>query len=225
MQNQPPTAPRFYRRPVVGFVAVLLLHLVLVWHVAPPSKMLSADPVADIDYPLHYYQVQQALRAWNGWGKLWGYDPLQLAGHPIGALEDLSSKSLELFVIATTRLGLHPARGFNLYLLLVHLLVPFVGFLAARLFRLSPWQATAVSLLWVLMWFFDSFLHWVWFCGMVSWGASSYLIVLFIGLLYRAFDATTGKTQSRLLWPAVALLASLLALLHPYAALTLLAPS
>jgi len=213
-------ASRPSRRPLLGLGAVLLLHLALLWHFAPPEVIFSDEPLADIDFPLHYYQVDRALKAWNDQGKLWGYDPLQLAGHPIGALEDLSSKSLELFVIAGNRLGLHPARALNLYVLLVHLLLPFIGFLTARLFRLSRWQAVGVSLFWVLLWFFDSFLHWVWFCGMVSWGVSSYLIVLLVALLHR----TLGPPGHLRLWPAVALLASLLALLHPYAALILIAP-
>jgi hypothetical protein len=210
------------RWPLLGLAVVVVVHLALLAYFAPLEVMLSDRPLADIDYPLHYYQVDRARQAWQGWGALWGYDPLQLAGHPIGALEDLSSKSLELFVVGMIKLGLHQAGAFKLYVLLVHLLLPFVGFVAARLFRLTRWQAVAVAGFWVLLWFFDSFMHWLWFCGMISWGAASYLIVLQVALLYRTLGPRGADRPW--LWFAVALVTSLLALLHPYASLTLIAP-
>jgi hypothetical protein len=217
-KSDAPTA-RSNRWPWLGFAGVLAVHLLLLLHFAPPKVMLSTEPIIDIDFPLHYYQVDRARKAWDGWGRLWSYDPLQLAGHPIGALEDLSSKSLELFVIAMTRLGMHQAHAFKLYVLLVHLLVPFVGFASARLFRLSRWQAVGLAGVWVLLWYFDSFMHWLWYCGMVSWGAATYFIVLLVGLLYRTVD-----DDRPWLWLGVGALASLMALLHPYASLTLLLP-
>lgn len=220
---QAPSPPSWWRRPRTWLAALVLVHLGLLWHFAPPDLIFSNDPISDIDFPLHYYQVDRAVKAWRSAGQLWGYDPLQLAGHPIGALEDLSSKSLELWAIALNRLGMHPARALNLYVLLVHLLVPFVALAVGRLFRLSWARSVGLAWIWVLLWFFDSFFHWLWFCGMVSWAAATYLILLMIALLYRALGEEPGRGQGWA-WPGVAAVASLLALMHPYAALTLLPP-
>jgi hypothetical protein len=221
-------------RPLIGLLAVVLLHGALVAAFVRPSVVLDQAPISDIDYPLHYHQVDRAVQAFKGWGKLWGYDPLVLAGHPAGAMEDISSKSLELFVIALEALGVHQATAFNLYILLVHLLVPFVGFFAARLFRLSRWQAVGVAGLWVLLWFFDSMLHWLWFCGMISWAAVTQLVVLEIALVYRTLDDVRrggaparegpGALREALRWLGLAALTALLALMHPFAALALAAP-
>jgi hypothetical protein len=217
MRLLPETSP--LRRPGAAFAAVVALHLTLVLYFAPPDVLFAAEPVYDIDYPLHYYQLDRARRAFAGWGKLWGYDPLVLAGYPAGTLEDLSSKSTELMAIALCRAGLHPARAFNLIILLVHLLVPLVAYGVARLFRLTARQATGVALAWVLLWFFDSFLHWSWFCGMITWAAASYFSVLLLALAYRAVEE-----QRPWQWCATGALAALLGLLHHFAALILLVP-
>ncbi len=200
--------------------AVVLVHLLLVVHFCPPSVIFGEDPLFNIDFPLHYYQTERAMEAFAGWGKLWGYDPSVLAGYPTGTLEDVSSKTVELFVIALSGVGVRTALAFNLYALLIHLLVPLVGFLCARLFRLTPWQTVGVGALWVMLWFFDSFFHWMWFCGMISWSAASYLIVLLVGLLYRALEEQRVLAR----WVPVGLLASFMAVLHPFAAVTLAVP-
>lgn len=214
IQATPPS-----RAALIAFAAVVLLHLTLVYRFAPPRVIFSNEPVFTIDYPLHYYQVDRANKAHSSAGKLWGYDPLVLAGQPAGALEDISSKSLELFVIGLSSLGVHQALAFNLYVLLVHLLLPFVIFLSARCLDLTRWQAVCATCLGVGLWFFDSTIHWFWYCGMISWAAASYLTVLLIALLYRAIGQ-----QRPVFWVATGLLACLLALLHPFAALTLIIP-
>ncbi len=199
----------------------LAAHLGLIAVFAPPRLMFSANPVSTIDYSLHVYQVDRARRAFQGFGKLWSYDPQTLAGQPAGAIEDLSSKSVELFVIALARLGVEPMRAFNLYILLVHLLVPFCAFAAARLFRLSARDAAIATLLWVLLWSFDSFLHWAWFCGMISWSFASLLAVLFVALLWRTLEDPPRLLACAALPP----LGALLLLVHPYAALIVVVPS
>jgi hypothetical protein len=211
-------------RRLAPWGALLLLfglHLALTLHFAPPSVMFSDQPTYTIDFALHYYQVDSAKQNFAQSGRLWGYDPTMLAGHPIGAIEDLSSKSIELWVIALTSMGLSQGKAFNLYVLLVHLLLPFCALLTAWLFRLGAWQRVWVVAAWFFLWFFDSLFHWLWFCGMVSWATASYLIPLQLGLLYRAFDAKQGAYR---FWIPSLLLASLLALVHPFAALALAAP-
>ena len=98
---------------------------------------------------------------------------------------------------------------------------PWSGFLAARLFRLTPLAGRGGGGLWVLLWFFDSFLHWIWFCGMISWGAAGYLIVLLVACSTAPSApeerAAPGSGSPSASGP------SLLALLHPFASLTLVA--
>lgn len=203
-----------------GFAAVVALHLALLLYYAPPRVMFSARPVLTADHSLHVYQVQRAREAYRGWGALWSYDPGQLAGQPAGVEEDLTSKGTELFVIALSHFGVALGFAFNLFIVIVQLLVPFVGYASARLFDLDRRQSTIVSLLWVLLWFFDSFMHWCWWVGMYTWSLSCVLAVLLVGLLYRALES-----DRRIWFLPLLLVAAVLTLNHPFAVFPLVVPS
>ena len=172
--------------------AVLALFLGLLAWFAPPSLLFSKQPVVSYDYALHAYQVERALNAFRSSGALWAYDPLVLAGQPAGVVEDLTNKGTELFVIGLAALGLHPAFAFNLFILLAHLAMPAACWASARLFGLSKVEASVALLLWVLMWFFDSFMHWCWAIGMITWSATCYLTVLYIGV----YSARSKRVRS-----------------------------
>ncbi len=200
---------------------LLWVHLLLVLHFAPPGAVLSGEPPFAVDYPLHYYQTDRAVQSFEGFGRLWGWDPLVLAGHPVGALEDLGNKTVEIFVITLTRLGCEQALAFNLFIVLVHLLVPFAAWATGILFQLGDRETLIVVASWILLWFFDSFFHWLWHCGMISWALTVTLAPVFAGLFFRTIECLriepTG-TWIRFAAPA-ALLAAFLALTHPFAAL------
>ncbi|MCA9666018.1 MAG: hypothetical protein KC503_10535 [Myxococcales bacterium] len=204
-----------------GLLAVVALHVTLALYFVPPSVVFSKKPIYDIDYALHWYHVERALESWRGAHKLWSYDPHVLAGHAAGALEDVSFKAVELWVIALRAVNVHPAVAFNLFALLVHLLVPLLAYLVGHLFRLERRQRLVLVVLWSMLWYFDSFVHWVWFCGMISWALASQLGIVALGLLYRSLEE---KTKKRYII-GLALVTSFLALHHPFIALSIAAPA
>lgn len=207
------------RRGVAGLLAVFALYFGLFAWFAPPRVLFSKDPVIVIDYALHVYQVDRALAAFRASRQLWGWDPLMLAGHPAGALEDLTSKGTELFVIGLRSLGVHPAVAFNLFIALVMALVPFVGYASARLFGLTRRASVITVLLWTLLWFFDSFMHWTWWIGMISWSFAAYGSVLFVALLHRALESKQTRW-----FAALVALTPALAIVHPFSGIALAVP-
>ncbi|MCA9626259.1 MAG: hypothetical protein KC766_01275, partial [Myxococcales bacterium] len=211
------------RRPGRGFwsalVGLVVFHLAGVMYFAPPQVILAKQPVMTMDYALHVYQVVRAREAFKEGSQLWGYDPLLLAGQPAGVVEDLTSKGTELWVIGLNALGVHPAVAFNLLLWLVHFSIPALGFLGARLFRLSRSQALGVAWIWSWCWFFDSFLHWSWFIGMISWSGACALSVVLVGYLFRFLEERRLKH-----FVGFALVAALLAILHPFAVFAVAVP-
>jgi hypothetical protein len=211
--------PARVRTVPAALTLTIALHLALLAYFAPPRVLLAKEPVATIDYSLHAYQVDRALGAFRQAKALWAYDPLLLAGQPAGVTEDLTSKGTELFVIGAAALGLHPGFAFNLFILLVLLMLPAAGYASARLFGLSRGQAAIVILLWELLWFFDSFLHWSWWIGMISWSFVSYGAVLLLGMLHRALESRKSGW-----YLALAPAGFLLTLVHPFVAVTLAVP-
>ncbi|MBK7579917.1 MAG: hypothetical protein IPI67_06885 [Myxococcales bacterium] len=202
-----------------ALVAVFGFHFALLAWFAPPRVLFSKEPVVVVDYALHAYQVDRALTAFRGSGALWGWDPLVLAGQPAGVAEDLTSKGTELFVIGLRALGIHAGLGFNLFIVLVMSLVPFVGYASARLFGLDRRSSGISVALWILLWYFDSLLHWTWWIGMISWSFAAYGAVLFVALFHRALEEHETKW-----FAALVALTPALAIVHPFAGIALLVP-
>ncbi|HEY3358243.1 MAG TPA: hypothetical protein VGQ83_33655 [Polyangia bacterium] len=200
-------------------VGVLALHLGLTFYFMPPRAVFNREPIFTIDHILHYGQVVKVAAAHRQSGHFWAYDPSLLAGQPEGVVLDADNKGVELGFIALTRLGLPAGLAFNLLLLLIQLAVPFAGYGAARLFGLGRRAACVAALLFVLLWFFDFFLHWCWYCGMYSYAAVSYLCAVTLGLMYRLVRGGGPGTAVGL---AAALAATLV--VHPLAFLVLVGP-
>lgn len=206
-------------RTGAALALTIALHLALCGYFAPPRVLFSKEPVVIADYALHFYQVDRAVSAFRGWGKLWAWDPLVLAGQPAGVAEDLTSKGTELFVIGLRALGVDSGFSINLFTALGFVLLPAAAWAAARLFDLPRRTALWVVVLWVLLWFFDSFLHWSWWIGMITWSIAAYGGVVLLGLVHRAFESR------RAIWYLpIAVLAPALALIHPFIAFTLVVP-
>jgi hypothetical protein len=214
-------SPRLESPAAVGAIlgAAGLLHLALLFYFTPLNVPLSGLPFHTFDYALHAYQVDRAVQAFQHTGHLWSYDPFVLSGHPAGAIEDVTSKSIELFVVAASRLGANPWVAFDVYVLLVHLAMPFAAWKTARLFDLSRLASALSVLFWVVLWYFDSLLHWFWYVGMISWAAASYLGLLVVALMYRATARHHPAT-----YLGLGLVATLVTLMHPFVVLTLAAP-
>lgn len=183
------------------------------------ARLLEDRPLAGLDFDTHISQVWRVLEGLEGWGQTWVYDVQHLAGYPNGTIFDADNKGWELFTYLLTRLGFSAAQGFNAFVLAAHLLVAPVSYLAARLFRMERGPALVAAASGVLYWYFDGWMHWCWYVGMVAWAFASYLCLLPLSLYYRF-------TEDRRAWQAVTcgLLLGLCHLVHPYSFFVLAAP-
>jgi len=214
-----PPAESEGRAPRHVVALAVALHAVLLAYFFPPRLLSAKRPILEYDYALHAYQVDRALSAFLAHGKLWSYDPFVLAGQPAGAVEDLTSKSLEAFVIGAHALGVSPWVAFDAYVLAVHAALLPAAWASARLFGLDRLSSSLTVLFWVLLWHFDSFSHWCWYIGMISWAAASYVIVLVVALAYRALRDHRGRH-----YVGLGAAAAFVTFVHPFAVLTLAVP-
>jgi hypothetical protein len=204
---------------LVCAVALAIVHLALVNYFAPLRAVFAPRPITGVDYDLHIGQVYQVVEGLRDWGHSWVYDTRLLAGQPEGTILDAGSKGWQLWTFAVHSCGVSLPVAFNTWVLLVMLAPPLCAFAAARSFELTRNASLAAAAMASALWFFDSFTHWVWYIGMVSWALASCLAPLTLGLFYRFL-------RTRKLRFAVACAASLGAghLIHPYTFVLLVLP-
>ena len=222
-ERGPVPVPAVRPSPRVGLwlaaTGVILLHAALTQCFLPLSLVLGPEPIHGDDFDTHIGQTYKVLEGLQGWGRSWVYDPKLLAGQPEGTIFDGDNKAWELWTWVGVSLGASRELAFNSFVLAVFLAWPGLAFLGARLLGFSAGAAVLAAGLSSLGWFFDSFAHWVWWIGMVEYGAGTCFAIVPLALFYRFVRApglglATGT--------AVALGAALI--VHPYAFFILFAP-
>ncbi|MEM7151588.1 MAG: glycosyltransferase family 87 protein [Myxococcota bacterium] len=216
--------PRVLRRTAAGLwlaSAVVLVFggpVAMLWYFGG-ERLLSTVPYGGFDYDTHVSQVWRVLEGLRGWGKTWIYDVQHLAGYPNGTIFDADNKGWEAFTWALVSMGVPQGQAFNLFIITAHLLVSPVVYVSARLFGLRHNASLSAAAMAVLYWFFDSWIHWEWFVGMVAYAFASYLFLLPFAAFYRWI-------KERRAWQAglCAVSMALAHLVHPYTFFLLVGP-
>ena len=213
--------PSWRRRLVFPALALLLgaLHVLYVFHVEQPAAMFSRHPISGRDYDIHVNQVWRVTEALDGCGRSWAWDPQVLAGFPVGTVFDADNKAWELWTWSLTKLGVSKGQAFNLFLLLAHLLLPLAVFWSARLFDLSRLSALLACALALSIWFFDGFVRWSWWEGMVAYSFAAYLCLPALALFHRFLADRRWRHAA-----ALALVLAFAHLVHPYVFFVLAVP-
>jgi hypothetical protein len=228
MSETPAAKPASQRPPardpgspwaLLALLALLGAHIGLVAYFFGDSLPLPEQPFNRGDFATHATQVRRVIQGLQGFDEHWVYDVQLLAGAPNGALFDADVKGWELWTYALVELGFAEGWAYNAYVLALHLGVPLVVYASARLFGLDRAAATTAAGLGVLLWFFDSFAHWMWFIGTVSYTLVSYFALLPLALFHRWLE---DRRPIHALGCALALAFGHLT--HPYIFFILVAP-
>ncbi|MCP4605726.1 MAG: hypothetical protein GY847_35265 [Proteobacteria bacterium] len=204
--------------PATVAVAIIF-HILTVLYFAPPDIVLGKKPVANLYHELYVGQTLTVTNALDRSGESWAYDPTLLAGIPEGTSIDTNSRAWQLWTYSLWKMGVPKSKALNLFILLVHLLAPLVVFLSARLLNLGKWSALTAAGLAYLLWFFDGYLHWCWWSGMIAYAMTGYLVLLTLSLYIRYLCDPK-------IWIAVlmAIVIALTHLVHAYAVFALIIP-
>lgn len=202
-----------------AILVLIIVHLCLLLYFERPSVIFSGEPNSWLDFDTHIEQAWKALESMDKWGKAWSYDPYLLAGNPNGTLFEVDNKGWELWTFVLWKLGVPKGIAFNLFLILAHVMVPWVAFFSARLFGLGRWASLIAAAMGLSIWYFDSVPRWGWWCGMIAYGMASYLSILAIALFYRYLKG--GRLVHLVLLAAVMSAAHLI---HPWVFVVLVLP-
>ena len=101
-------------------------------------------PLLTQGFAVEAYRAERAVSAYRATGRLSAYDPQVLAGQAAGAWEPLGTRTFVLGTVVLSRLGIPPASAFDSLAVLMHALVPLVGYAAARMFKTSRSAAMTV---------------------------------------------------------------------------------
>lgn len=171
------------------------------------------------DYATHAEQVHRVLEAWQTAGRTWAYDVQLLAGVPNGVIFDADNKGWEFWTIALVELGVDPVKAFNSFPLAIHFALPFVVYAASRLFAFGWVESLAAAAMAVALFWFDSFTHWMWYVGTVSYVFVSYFFLIPLALFHRWIE---GRRYRDAIGCAIAL--ALGHFVHPYIFFILVGP-
>lgn len=171
------------------------------------------------DFSTHINQTTRVIEGLDGWGHGWVYDPYLLAGHPMGTIFDADNKGWEIFVWLGTKIGWSEVQGHNYFVVLTHLVVPWVVLFAARAFEVHRGGTLVAVALGTGLWFFDSFVHWCWWAGMVAYDLGAVLFLVPLACFWRFF-----QTRRAAWGVASAITLGVAHLVHPYVFFMLVAP-
>ena len=188
--------------------AVFLLHsLGLALLFQPISGLWSRQPVIEQDWGLHFHHLNSLQEFWRIDRRMWGYNPLFMAGYPSNTIQDLSIKLFELPALPLSALGLNLVLAFKLTVFMVITAIPWVMFFAARnLFGEEPPVRIVPSLAAFLgtAYWWNSLPREMFFYGVVGFPPAAYLSLLAVSLFYRILNSERLLTVTRVLWLVVA---------------------
>ena len=198
------------------FLHVLAMYLFLDWH-----EVLSNPPVADTDYATHWAEVWSVSHFLEN-GRLWGYDPFFMAGHPEGTLFDLDNKLIEVAAFSLSRAGLPLPLSYNLVLVSLMALAPLAVYPAGHWLGLGRGQALLAQLAALGLWYLDPALRWSWQGSTLAFASTVCLSLLVLAAaVHLSRPESSPSPAAWLLW---FVLGPLLFWLHAMTFLILLLP-
>ena len=114
LPGRPVKSQRAARRWTAAVVFVHAVGVALLFD--PLAGLWNSQPLIAQDYGLHFHHLSSMQQLWENGQRLWGYNPLFMAGYPSNTIQDASIKLFELaalglgpWLVARTGFCVHPA--------------------------------------------------------------------------------------------------------------------
>ena len=184
--------------------AIFLLHsIALTMLFQPLQGIFNSAPLVDQDWGLHFHHLQSMEAFWREDRRLWGYNPLFMAGYPSNTIQDLSIKIFELSALLLSSFALASIQWFKLLAFLAVASVPWLVYFTAR----NLWDgddfkilAPPMAALFGTAYWWNSLPREMFFYGMIGFPAACYLALWGVSLLYRMAQNSAGWSPALFGW-------------------------
>jgi hypothetical protein len=157
-------------------------------NLVPPRVLFGSEPIAQVDYAMHFSRAVAADEFLTRFGRTWGYDPHFMAGYPMGTVFDVNTKFVQVAVSLLHWLGAPLHTAFNLVVFLAVALPAIMIAVAARNFRIGRLeQALAVGLA-LALYMLDPDMLKTWRIGVIGTGIAMYSVPVSLSCLYRVLE-------------------------------------
>ncbi|MBN1688364.1 MAG: hypothetical protein JW893_04630 [Candidatus Omnitrophica bacterium] len=193
---------------------LLLLLLVLaqglfIYRVFPVYQLDPGTPILINDFSIHHYQTEQMLYLLKHFGKVSGYDPFFMAGYP-GVVVNLTDNYGVAFTLGLLSMWLPLAIAEKLFLIGMLFLFPIIIYLAAVCLGLSRSQSFLAGILLVVVMQYHEYYR-----SLMNWGLYSFVISIFLSILWFSLIVRYFKERSRRKWLAALLVGAYTVSVHP----------
>ena len=184
--------------------AIFLLHgMALTMLFQPLQGIFNSAPLIDQDWGLHFHHLKSLEAFWREDRRLWGYNPLFMAGYPSNTIQDLSIKIFELSALLLSSLALTSIQWFKLLAFLAVTSVPWLVYFTARNF----WDrhdfktiAPPLAALFGTAYWWNSLPREMFFYGMLGFPVACYLALWGVSLVYRMAQQSASWSPALLGW-------------------------
>src|SRR5262245_2461694 len=176
-----------------------------------PALWLTADPILNADWGLHYHHIQSMVAFWKVDHRLWGYNPLFMAGYPSNTFQDWSIKFFELAALLTP--SIPPIQAFKLWILFATALIPCIAYLTFRIACKSHPSSRLGGLIMASLataYWWNSFPREMFYYGMVGFPIACHLTFMAVAVFHECL-----QPHFRWVGPAWVALGALLVPMHP----------
>ncbi|WZO98112.1 hypothetical protein EP7_005167 [Isosphaeraceae bacterium EP7] len=191
-----------------------LMHAAAIWLGMGGWTEIGGDwPILRDDHGMHYHHAAKARATLKASWTTAAYDPAFMAGYARSIVSDPSATAVSLFVAAFG--GSHPARAYNVFVLLATACVPYVVSAAARSLGAGPHARCAAVLVYLVYVWTDFPINYA------SLGMVAYFTGVPLGLWTAGMIAGYLERGGLGRWLLAAAGSSLVALVHPTVAMVL----
>jgi hypothetical protein len=183
---------------------IFVLHVAgLILLFSPVSGVIDSAAIIDQDWGLHFHHVQSMEQFWRQDKRIWGYNPLFMAGYPSNTIQDLSIKIFEFSALLLSSLALTSIQWFKLLAFLAVASVPWLVYFTARNF----WHrhdfktiAPPLAALFGTAYWWNSLPREMFFYGMIGFPTACYLALWGVSLVYRMAQQSAAWSRALLGW-------------------------